>query len=45
MKFVSLKKRLNLCKKKKTKQTQKPIRIFQKKKCEEIKNLNNAHTS
>lgn len=28
MKFVSLKKRLNLCKKKK--QTQKPIRIFQK---------------
>lgn len=44
MKFVSLKKRLNLCKKK-NKQTQKPIRIFQKKKCEEIKNLNNAHTS
>lgn len=42
MKFVSLKKRLNLCKKKKPKST---IHKDIPKNCEEIKNLNNAHTS
>lgn len=41
MKFVSLKKRLNLCKKKPNSKTNKNI----PKNCEEIKNLNNAHTS
>lgn len=45
MKFVSLKKRLNLCKKKNQTNSKTYKNIPKKKKCEEIKNLNNAHTS